>query len=321
MPVNQAKGLTNTCGSALTPYNVGLVTVGQYAEFAAMHWVVGLLLVMAATLKAAQLIIDPAATVDDAFPRWLMPLQISLELAVGCLAVSGAYWRQLRWIALVLFAGFAGNSLHQALNGAASCGCFGPVKMNPWWTFCLDVAIVAGLAVSFVQDRRTPPTLPTLSALPISYSPRPHHLFVAAMSVAIVSATVLVRYVDRRAAAADDLTATAGGLVILEPETWIGKKLPIANWIDIDLSRGNWFAVLHRHDCPACQEVLPHFEALATSGESVALVEVPPYGPTHANFGDCRHGRLSDDRDWFVQTPVEILLREGIVTAVKVHGH
>jgi len=45
---------------------------------------------------------------------------------------------------------------------------------------------------------------------------------------------------------------------VLEPETWVGKKLPILQHIDIGekLSRGNWLILLYHHDCPDCAKAI-----------------------------------------------------------------
>ena len=132
---------------------------------------------------------------------------------------------------------------------------------------------------------------------------------------------LLFRYATgQRTVSARGLT-TSGNLVILEPEKWIGQKLPIAEFTDADLSNGEWTVVLHRHDCPACQEAIPHFEQLALMGRRVALIEIPPYGYSPSGGSACFCCRLKDDQEWFVETPVEIQLLDGVVQAVKSHGH
>jgi hypothetical protein len=142
------------------------------------------------------------------------------------------------------------------------------------------------------------------------------------MAISLLGAALLMRYIQTRSAQADGLLASAGNLVILEPEKWVGRPLPIADVIDLDLSQGDWTVLLHRHDCPDCQEAVPRYEKLAQL-QPVALIEVPPYGDFHASTNDAaRHGRLKSDREWFVQTPVELRLQDGVVLAVKNgHGH
>lgn len=298
-----------------------------------MRWVAGLLLIVTAILKAIQLVSETAATLTSPLGGWLLPMQVGVELGIGLFVLSGLYWRQLRWIALAIFAAFAAYSLSLALVGAASCGCFGPIKVHPWWTFLLDMAIVLGLLVSMRRSQRESPRpfgerlgegsqQQTLDCTPSpilqgSWTFNTQCLTGAVVALSVLSTALLVRYADSRTASADGLLTKAGDLVILEPEKWIGKPLPIAEFIDHDLSRGDWIVLLHRHDCPDCEEAVPHYERLAIARQ-VALVEVPPYGePQAAASGAAHCGRLNADREWFVQTPVEIQLTDGVVTSAS----
>lgn len=280
-----------------------------------MQWIVGSLLVAAAVLKAAQYVFDPVTTSAGIVLSYLWPFSFAAELALGLLALTGIYWRQLRWLALFLFASFAVYSLNLALGGAISCGCFGPVKFNPWWTFLLDVAVVLGLAVSIWLDAKNPDIVGTkmkFKAPSINVSV----LSSAIVGVSVICAAMLVRYADTRAAAAKGLPTSSGELVILEPEKWVGDKLPIAGFIDIDVSKGNWIVVLHRHDCSECQEAVPKYEQLAATLDDIklAFVEVPPFGDRNSlDDPHWHHGHLKADVEWFVQTPVEIQVRDGVV--------
>ncbi len=49
------------------------------------------------------------------------------------------------WGALVCFVVFAGVATVKALAGAESCGCFGAIAVNPWYTAGFDWIAVAGL--------------------------------------------------------------------------------------------------------------------------------------------------------------------------------
>ena len=46
---------------------------------------------------------------------------------------------------------------------------------------------------------------------------------------------------------------------VLEPETWIGKELPILEYIDIadQLKKGTWLILFYHHDCPDCRKEYP----------------------------------------------------------------
>jgi hypothetical protein len=60
------------------------------------------------------------------------------------------------WTGVLAFFGIlTGVSLYLAVEGQASCGCFGKVEVSPWWTLALDVGILAILLVSRPRDQGT----------------------------------------------------------------------------------------------------------------------------------------------------------------------
>ncbi|HEX4144294.1 MAG TPA: hypothetical protein VHY91_12360 [Pirellulales bacterium] len=117
---------------------------------------------------------------------------------------------------------------------------------------------------------------------------------------------------------------TSGEPFIVAPEGWIGKELPLVSNIDIghELVEGEWIVLLYHHDCPKCQEAVARYvqgaEAADGSVARIALIEVPPWGAIGSSNGDgCRHGRLDQNRDWFVETPTHLLVSSGVVRAVS----
>jgi thiol-disulfide isomerase/thioredoxin len=115
---------------------------------------------------------------------------------------------------------------------------------------------------------------------------------------------------------------------VLEPETWIGKELPILDHIDIgkQLKTGNWLIMLYHYDCPNCIATIPKIEQMAKElqgNEDVlkfALIEIPPYGfagtsPVNSNIV-CVTGKLNTSKEWFVTTPAIILVSKSNVTIV-----
>jgi hypothetical protein len=121
---------------------------------------------------------------------------------------------------------------------------------------------------------------------------------------------------------ADGSLGANGSVVLLEPEKWAGRPLPILGHIDVAdrISAGSWTVVLYHHDCSTCLDLLPQLESKARSGRKIALIEMPPYAPEGqspvSRSSVCLRGRLSDQRDWFATTPVVMSLAEGRVTAV-----
>lgn len=285
-----------------------------------MRWLAGLLLFTAAALKAVQLVSEPAIAHMSALGLYFLPIEIGVELATGLLAATGVCWRTVRWLVLVLFLGFAGYSAYLAFQGALSCGCLGEIRVHPWWTFGLDLFVALGIGSTILYERRT---MNEESAKVDQGTAKPttgaRWVVPLVAGVGVVSAALLVWRVNQGFAGATGPSVSTG-LIVLDPEKWVGQKLPIADAINVDLSRGEWSVLFHRHDCPVCQAEIPRFIERAEAGERVALVEAPPYGSAEPRSDKCLYARLSDAHEWFMRTPVEIQLRDGQVTAVKTIG-
>ena len=122
--------------------------------------------------------------------------------------------------------------------------------------------------------------------------------------------------------AEEPTNAPAAGLVVLEPETWLGKTFPLAPHLEptVDISTGNWVVLLFHHDFPDCQKALPIYDAIAASqgnATRVLLIEVPPFGEEPMRASAAALARLSSDAEWFVQTPTEIRVEGGRVVQAK----
>jgi hypothetical protein len=242
-------------------------------------------------------------------------LVVELALAAACLAA----WPLplVRKLLIALFSGFALYATYLALIGAESCGCFGPVKVHPGWTIALDVVVLWLLL--FKWPSSTDLVRPSI----LKYCRR----WTAAFLAMAIPATALLIMRQPTVVASGSNLASAGELVILEPESWIGRALPIIDEIDVghELARGDWLLLLYHHDCPQCQEALPRYLGLAEQLNSdhqqrrIAVVETPPFaaGGLQGSSTAALKGRLSDRREWFVQTPVEITLKDGDVTHVR----
>lgn len=106
----------------------------------AVRLLVGLLLLIAAGLKAQQLATEPSLGEGILHARWLLIAVVEFELFFGLWLLAGLLPR-LSWLAaLGCLALFACVSLFKALSGELTCGCFGRVEVNPWHTFALDEA-------------------------------------------------------------------------------------------------------------------------------------------------------------------------------------
>lgn len=266
---------------------------------------VGVLLVASAFLKATSPL--ESALLESAYevPQWAVLLAVQAEIALGAALVWDAWPRQTRRATQAAFAMFAAFSAYRAISGAESCGCFGPIRVNPWWTLTLDASVLAVLALARPESDHRGPRATRLAL--VSY---------AAIGGLCLALAVLVAPSE---AHANPLLKDVGGMTLLEPEEWTGQPFPLGEFIEpsLQLITGEWVILLYHQDCPKCQAAIPKYEALVqqhmlSTSPSVLLVEVPPYGPKHGVDSD-NHVRLTDNREWFVQAPVEITLRDGVV--------
>lgn len=118
--------------------------------------ILGLFLLLAAVFKAHALATTPSSQ-DSLFssPR-LQIAAIEIELVLGLLLVLRVAPRLAWFGALCFFMTAASLSLYLALEGQASCGCFGSLlTVNPWLTFTLDSFIVLALLIWQAQAEPT----------------------------------------------------------------------------------------------------------------------------------------------------------------------
>jgi hypothetical protein len=118
-----------------------------------------------------------------------------------------------------------------------------------------------------------------------------------------------------------------GGAVVLEPETWIGKPLPLLAHIDIgpELQQGEWIIVLYRGDCRKCHALLERLalenRLLGAGQRQVALVEVGDHLVDSRAGRDvsswAASGRLDPAHHWHVSTPTIVHLENGRVVGVR----
>jgi hypothetical protein len=286
-----------------------------------MNYLVGLLLLVAAILKAGELLQSSAVLLQSEFTRVLLSIEIAGEVAFGMLALWGAYWQRLRIASMAIFAAFAGYSFYLALQGAASCGCFGSLKVDPRWTLLIDLSVLLGLVTDwwFGRNRLSSSDRSTANAL-MQNRGRGRWTLVAIGAGSCAIFLLLFWQINPIQDHSKPLLQTAGDLTVLDPASWVGKAFPLVDEVDVDVSQGQWLLLFHRHDCPKCQSALPRYEELAhrSRHERVALIEVPPCANEgHATFSACAIGRLAAERQWFVQTPVEVRLHDGIVVDVS----
>ena len=293
---------------------------------ARLAWSIGVwffaagLLLVAAFLKGYELATQPSLAGFQEH-RTLLIAQVEMEGFVGLWMLLGPARRGAWYAATVGFACFMCVALYKAMTGAVSCGCFGVVHVNPWITACLDAVMLAGIWLTGYRWLVSPAhSRPCGARWLVLFL-----LFLilggfGAWKMASFSATVI---------SGDSVIQADSSLIVLEPNAWIGKHLPVGGYIDVgaEFQHGKWIVVLYHADCPICREAVPNFMRMAPLFQQkgnlirVALVEMPPFAaitdklilPANTSV---LLGHLSDTHDWFAVTPVMITITEGVITSV-----
>jgi hypothetical protein len=298
------------------------------------------LLLTASALKCWQLATAPVVGTSLLDSRWLLMATVEFELFFGIWLLANI-WAKPTWAAaLACFGLFTCVSVCKALAGYATCGCFGAVQIWPGWTAGMDLAIVLlllrwrpsassplppGEGKGEGDNAFVPHTRPTVAVL------------VTWLVIGMPVAVMMGRYTETMLSDNGEIIGY-GKSVILRPETWIGRKFPLLSFIKDYPERlrsderplherlvdGKWIVVLFRHDCQKCTDALPRYAELARRlsfeprGPSVAMIEVPPYGKDRSLLLPlrkfCAIGRLTQDKDWFVDTPMVHNISDSIVT-------
>ena len=283
------------------------------ALFVGLRVLLSAVLIVAAGLKAHQLATEPVVVNGLFSSRWFLCLTIQAEFGFGLWMLLGPYPQVLRRAGIALFVGFGAVAVAKLLLGASSCGCFGRVEVSPLLTSVFDFGAAALLFASRPRSAAFSHRLARLRAGVVVA------LWLAGgIPASILTSTELAT--DVRAPGFE----VAGDVVILEPEQWVGRPMPVLSDIDSGnlLARGEWLVVFYHHSCPVCEKVLPSYSPLGEASRldprqpRVALVEIPPFSHERVYCQGCQHLRLRSDREWFMTTPCEVHIRDGVALAV-----
>jgi hypothetical protein len=127
--------------------------------------VLGALLLCAATLKAYALWSDTAQPVPLFSSFHAQVAIIEIEAFLGLWLLSGHYLH-LAWLsATILFFALSSASLYLVTIGEVSCGCFGSLRVHPWFSFALDSSCLGLLVAFFPKAQLEGPLIRALPAL------------------------------------------------------------------------------------------------------------------------------------------------------------
>lgn len=272
-------------------------------------WIAGGFLIVASALKSNQMLTEPIIS-NGFWESWeFFLIQIPLELGLGIWLVCGLFRKAAWLLGTIAYFGFIGITLYKSLTGAESCGCFGTIHVNPWITLSLiDIPIFLLLAIFRPRGEKLfPPPWPKLA-----------YFFAIAIPTFILLPIVeytLMTNKQIKPAAQDWIVKSAAE----QKTTW-----PLLEDIDISdkLVAGVWVVFMYHNDCPTCKETLPKYlemqKTLAGNENAInfAFIEMPPYGSDEQQLispdVDVIRGKLSDKKKWFLQTPVVVVLNDGI---------
>jgi hypothetical protein len=271
-----------------------------------------IVLLAAAGLKFQQLASEPVGEIGIFHARWFMAAIAECELFVGIWLLSNAWPKPTRAVAIACFGLFAAASLFEASVGEHSCRCFGELSINPWCTAIFDLVAVA----AFLRWR----------PMAASFDGKRAAVALAVwLFLGVPAAYAVASYEEATLSDAGEIIGD-GNVVVLKPETWIGKRFPLLGHVDFgdQLANGIWLVLLHRHDCSACREAAAEYESIAKEfatkhdRPSIALIECPPFARMEAAAasGPWVVGRVDNAEQWSIPGPISVLLDGGRVQNV-----
>lgn len=287
----------------------------------AVRWAVAALLLVATGLKTWQFATEPVNNCAAMACRWHGIVEVQLEILLGLWLLSGIAKAYARAMAMLAFAAFSCVTLYKGLHGDASCGCFGKVELSPWYSLGIDLTALLCLALARPGPGRAPG--------------RGRLVATCVTAVVLAAASIVAMVTYRPARLLGDGTIAGRGAVLLDPTGWTGRRWPLLSHVRFEgprarvednLSAGRWRIVLYRSDCLACRRELAELESRLRStvsrpGPPTMAVELPPRAPVERNpltpDSPIRQALLDDSRPWFVATPLEVDLADGIVVRVR----
>jgi hypothetical protein len=300
-------------------------------------------LLVAAGLKCHQLATEPILEKTWLDARWLLMLTVEFELFFGIWLLSNNLPR-LTWLAaLGCFSTFTCISLWKALSGYASCGCFGTVHVNPWYTSTLDFSFVISLLIwrprfllSPASEGRAKGESRWCRGLFLGIFGRAIVVLFTWLAIGLPAAYAMGHYADTILSNVGTIVGD-GKIVVLEPEKWGGKRFPLLPYIEDApnqmrtderplrerLTEGEWLVMLYHHDCPKCQAAVQDLPkaAQAAGVQQIALIAMPPdenRDEVASRLQNSMKGRLDSNRNWFAETPIIVTLQDAKILGVEV---
>lgn len=311
--------------------------------FATRHFprLLGVVLIAAACLKSFEISSVGIRQVEQSSLGDLQAGAVVVELVLGAALLTRFWHRITLWTTVVLFLLFVFINVQNIVSGIQRCNCLGALSPGPGWMLVLDIVALGMLVVVLWRERITtsdsgfsgPRITRRFNVEARPSSQRLWHFMKQMLGMSMV-ALVLFAFINRyeysgslhsvKSKISDDR------VVVVQPESWLGHALPIVGSIDLaeTISEGRWQLVFVDWHCEQCRALIDSY--YRTVGEEsrhgrglgqVAFVEVPPYQARHRYDGDGPlWGRLSNDVQWFIPTPLIVSLDNLEVKSISIQG-
>ncbi|MDR2406773.1 MAG: DoxX family protein [Bacteroidales bacterium] len=315
--------------TGLDKFNSNIVKSKSERGWLLIRILIALVLLVAAGAKFLQLITVPSLGIGLLHARWFNIIIVEFELFFGIWLIFGLLPRLTQLVSIGLFSMFSVVSFYKAaILLETSCGCFGAVSISPWISMTLDL-MITGLLLIFLPKNFFCPKILCGELTELRHKSKIITVIVIwlVITVPIMFAMLSVSFVtltEKSHLSENEKSIT------LEPNNWFGKRFPLLAYIEFDdndfkqedLKTGEWTILLYHNDCLKCQEILAKLENRHNNEnlEKLVVLEVSRK-EVHQKYINTeqihvKKGSLQRDREWFVQTPVWIVLKNELVVGV-----
>lgn len=237
----------------------------------------------------------------------------AIECIVAIWLLTGVCFHKGHLVARILFMCFVFANLFHIITGAESCGCFGALKVSPWYALIANMAAILALSLVPPTETTAPKRTETLRMALVLFGGLACYGSIIQLAAALGNSPV-------------SPVVGATGEMIIDRDRWLGHHLNIAHLVDLDadLAAGTWVVVFLRANCEKCIHEMPRHEMLADemadSGAvpRVAFIDIQadaprnPSGP--ARCRSCVYGRIKSGSQMYIPTPTIVTISDGVVT-------
>jgi hypothetical protein len=274
-----------------------------------VEWTIAVVLLVAATSKAAELGTSPSGSASLLKSRGPQVLIINGEIILAAALTQAPTSRVAHFLSVPVFMMFANVAGISALKGASGCGCMGSFQIPPLFTLSFDIAAAAALVFWWPHRDLNVHKLPgrvQLSALAVTT------LILCVGNISILR--------NSSAEKAPGVLMGEDSVASAAPMQWVGQHFPLWKYIDQvepSMEADTCTVLFYNLGCDKCRRILPYFTEGATSAKNVLLVETSPFQPhDRAKLSGLHWGQLNGGFVWQIPTPVEVQIVDGRVAYV-----